>query len=76
MAARKKKKKRAAARRGKAVQLNVVVGSKVKEAIKAKGLRASGDIVEAVNAEVLGMLGKAVERCVDNKRGTVRPYDL
>ena len=77
MAARKKKKgKRKAAPRRKAVALNVVVGSKVKEAIKSHGVRCSGDMVEALNAHVLGILDGAVARCQANNRGTVRPQDL
>ena len=78
MAARRKKKKakRTATRRRKPAQLNVVVGSKVKEAIKAHGVRCSGDMVEALNAHVLGVIDTAVARCEANKRGTVRPQDL
>lgn len=73
MAARKKK--RAAARK-KAPALNVVVGSKVKEAIKGTGYRCSGDLVDALNAKVHEMLEGAVARCEANNRGTVRPQDL
>lgn len=77
MAARRKKKaKKKAPRRRKAANLNVVVGSKVKEAIKAHGVRCSGDMVEALNAHVLGILDGAVARCQSNNRGTVRPHDL
>ena len=74
MAARKKKKKKKAGR--KATGLNLVVGSKVKEAIKATGYRCSGDLIESLNGEVHALLKNAVQRCADNKRGTVRPYDL
>ncbi|MEZ6006232.1 MAG: hypothetical protein R3F05_00485 [Planctomycetota bacterium] len=80
MAARKKKtakKKAAKASRGKkAANLNVVVGSKVKEAIKSHGVRCSGELVEALNGHVLGILSGAVARCKANNRGTVRPQDL
>lgn len=77
MAARRKKKaKKKAPRRKKAAALNVVVGSKVKEAIKSHGVRCSGDMVEALNAHVLGILDGAVARCQANNRGTVRPQDL
>ena len=74
MAARKKKKK--AAPRRKAPASNVVVGSKVKEAIKGTGYRCSGDLVDALNAKVHDMLSGAVARCAANNRGTVRPQDL
>ena len=83
MAARKKKtakkktaKKKAAKGGKKAGGLNVVVGSKVKESIKKQGVRCSGELVEALNAHVLGVLNGAVARCRANNRGTVRPQDL
>ena len=77
MAARKKKKAKARARRTKkAPALNVVVGSKVKESVKAHGIRCSGDLVEALNAHVQDTISKAVARAQANKRGTVRPQDL
>ncbi len=76
MAARKKKTKRKASGRGKKATLNVVVGSKVKEAVKSHGVRCSGDLIEALNGKVLGILADAVGRCEANRRGTVRPQDL
>lgn len=76
MAARKKKKKRAASRAKKAPALNLVVGSKVKEAIKGSGYRCSGDLVDALNSHVHQILSGAVTRCQSNNRGTVRPQDL
>ncbi len=75
MAARKKSKKKGA-RRSKKPALNVVVGSKVKEAVKGHGVRCSGDLVEALNGKVIAMLSDAVARCEANRRGTVRPQDL
>ena len=74
MAARKKKKK--ARRSPKKAAANVVVGSKVKEAVKSNGIRCSGDLVEALNAHVHGVIKAAVSRAKANKRGTVRPQDL
>ena len=78
MAARKKKKKKARARRTtkKAAAPNVVVGSKVKESVKAHGIRCSGDLIESLNAEVHKLIDSAVARAKGNKRGTVRPHDL
>ena len=76
MAARKKKAKRKSSGRGRKPALNVVVGSKVKEAVKGHGVRCSGDLVEALNGKVIAMLGDAVARCEANRRGTVRPQDL
>ena len=75
MAARRKKKAKAR-RSSKKAAANVVVGSKVKEAIKSNGVRCSGDLVDALNEKVHALLDDAVSRCVANKRGTVRPQDL
>ena len=55
---------------------NMVVASKVKEAVRGAGLRASGDLVDAVSVAVGGMLKSAMARCKENGRGTVRPHDL
>jgi histone H3/H4 len=74
MAAKKKAKARAAKKGSTTV--NVVVGSKVKEAVKRNGVRCSGDLVEALNVHVQGVLKAAVARAKANKRGTVRPQDL
>lgn len=54
----------------------VVVGSKVKDAIKAKGCQSSGDLVEAISDKVHDMIVAAIERAKANGRATVRPYDL
>ncbi len=55
---------------------NLVVGSKVKDAVRGAGVRAAGDLVEAVSAQVGSMLKNAIGRCKANGRGTVRPHDL
>ena len=54
----------------------VVVGSKVKEVIRAAGLRSDGELVPAVSEKVHDLLEAAIERATLNKRGTVRPMDL
>ncbi len=54
----------------------LVVGSKVKAYIKAKGLHTSGDAVEALSKKVEAMLDAAAERTQANKRSTVKPQDL
>jgi len=54
----------------------VVVGSKLKDAVKEKGCQSSGDLVEAVSEKVHDMITAAVERAKQNGRATVRPYDL
>ncbi|MCC7138655.1 MAG: hypothetical protein IT460_09550 [Planctomycetes bacterium] len=55
---------------------NMVVASKVKDAVRGAGVRAAGDLVDAVNAAVGGLLKAAIGRCKANGRGTVRPQDL
>jgi histone H3/H4 len=70
----KKTAKRAAS---KAASLsNVVVASKVKDAIKSADVRMSSDFPEALNAEVQELIDKAAQRAKDNGRSTVRPSDL
>ena len=54
----------------------LVVGSKVKNYMRDKGVKSSGDLVEAVSAKVYQLLDAAVERARENKRSTVRPCDL
>jgi hypothetical protein len=54
----------------------VVVASRVKELVRAKKLRADGDLPEAVNAKVIALINAAICRAQGNKRGTVRPHDL
>jgi len=54
----------------------LAVTSRVKEYIKAKGLRSDGDLDTAVSEMIAAKLDKAVQRCKDNGRQTVRPADL
>jgi len=54
----------------------LVVGSKVKAYIKAKGCHTSGDAIGALSAKVEAILDAGVERCKGNKRSTVKPQDL
>jgi len=54
----------------------LVVSSKVKNYIKAKGLHSSSSLAEGLSAEVAAMLDKAIKRCQSNKRSTVRSEDL
>ena len=55
---------------------NLVVGSKIKDAVRAAGVRAAGDLVDGVSAAVSKMMAGAIARCKANGRGTVRPHDL
>ncbi len=55
---------------------NVIVTSKVKEAVKGLDLRLSSDVPDALNAKVHEMLKAGAERAKENGRSTLRPYDL
>lgn len=54
----------------------VVVGSKVKDVVRNAGLRSDGELVQAVSDKVHDIIEEAIARAQENKRGTVRPYDL
>ncbi|MCD6576114.1 MAG: NFYB/HAP3 family transcription factor subunit [Nanoarchaeota archaeon] len=54
----------------------LVVGSKVKDYVKSKGLNSSGDLVEALSKKVERLLNEAAERTKANGRKTMRPEDL
>ncbi len=54
----------------------LVVGSKVKEAVKGNDLNMAGDFVEGLSKEVGSIVNKAAERCKANGRKTLRACDL
>lgn len=54
----------------------LVVGSKVKDAVKAAGCNTGGDFAEALSASVAAQITKAVARCKANGRKTVRAEDV
>jgi len=54
----------------------LVVGSKVRNHIKAKKVMMSGELLAALNCKVGCILDAAVERAQANKRKTVKPQDL
>lgn len=54
----------------------LAVTSRVKDYIKEKGLRSDGELDTAVNSLISEALDKAVKRCKENGRQTVRPSDL
>ena len=54
----------------------LVVGSKVKAVIKAKGCNTAGDFLPAVSKELKGLIEKAILRTKANGRKTVRGADL
>jgi hypothetical protein len=55
---------------------NVVVASKVKEAIRGQDVRMSSEFVDALNEHVNEVIARATERAKSNGRSTVRPGDL
>jgi hypothetical protein len=67
--------KKAAAKKNESKEI-LVVGSKMKDVVKAAGCMSSGDLIEAVSNHVHMMLTSATARAKDNGRSTVRPYDL
>ena len=54
----------------------LLVGSKVKAAIKSGGCNTSGDALEGLNAVVAWYIEQATKRAKANGRKTVRPHDF
>lgn len=54
----------------------LVVGTKVKDVVKAAGLQSSGELIEAISGRVHELLGHAIQRASGNGRKTVRAHDL
>jgi len=55
---------------------SLVVGSKVKDAVKVAGCNCAGDLTDALSTEVAGLITKAAGRAKANGRKTVRAADL
>lgn len=55
---------------------NVIVTSKVKEAVKSLDLRLSSDVPDALNEKVHDLLKAAANRAKENGRSTLRASDL
>ena len=55
---------------------SLVVGSKVKDAIKAQDCNTAGDAVDALSEKVAWYIKKAAERAKANGRKTVRAVDF
>lgn len=54
----------------------VIVGSKMKDAIRSSGCNVAGDAIEFLNEKVHALLQGAVARAKENGRKTVRGYDF
>ncbi len=55
---------------------DLVVQSKVKEAVKGLDMRMSGELPDALDAKVKELLAAAAARAKANKKGTIQPHDL
>ena len=54
----------------------LLVGSKVKAAIKGAGCNTGGDAVDGLNAWVYWLIDQATQRAAANGRKTVRAHDF
>jgi histone H3/H4 len=54
----------------------VLVGSKVKAAIKSAGCNTAGDALEGLNAWAYWLIAQAAKRAKANGRKTVRAHDF
>lgn len=54
----------------------LIVGSKMKDAIRSAGCNVSGDAIEYLNDKVHAIIADAVKRAKENGRKTVRGYDF
>ena len=54
----------------------LLVGSKVKAALKESGCNVAGDALDGLNAYVHWLVGQAAERASQNGRKTVRSHDF
>ena len=54
----------------------LIIGSKMKDAIRKNNCNVSSDVIEALSARVHEMIGEAVTRCKSTGRKTVRGYDF
>ncbi len=74
--AKKKVAKKKAGRKKSMGQEPLIVASKIKAYIKAKGLMTASDSLGAINAKVCALIDEAAERTTSNRRSTVKPQDL
>ena len=72
----KKAKKKSASKGKKKTVDTLIVGSKVKAAIKESGCMTSGELLESLNGRVHEMIASACDRAQNNKRSTVRAHDI
>ena len=71
-----KKKKKKAKGGGKKQQEILLVGSKVREAVRSKDCNFGGDAIEGLNMWVHWLIEQATARAAANGRKTVRAHDF
>lgn len=69
------KKAKKAAKASKSTEM-LLVGSKTKDALRAKGCNVSGDALDSLNQVVYWYVEQAAARATANGRKTVRGYDF
>lgn len=69
-------KAKKAGKAAKKSQEILIVGSKMKDAIRSAGCNVAGDAIEHLNAKVHAMIENAVSRAQANGRKTLRGYDF
>jgi hypothetical protein len=73
--AKAKNGKKAAAKKSASKEM-LLVGSKVKAAIKDADCNTAGDALDGLNAWVHWLIGQATQRASQNGRKTVRAHDF
>ena len=71
-----KGKKGAAKGKGGGKKEILIVGSKMKDAIRNSGCNVAGDAIEFLSEHVHEIIANAVKRAQENGRKTVRGYDF
>ena len=74
--AKAKAKKKAAPKKAAKKGEVLLVGSKVKQAIKDAGCNTGGDAIDGLNGWVHWLIGQATARAGANSRKTVRAHDF
>lgn len=54
----------------------LVVASKVRNYLKSKNVKMSGELIEGLNKKVMWLLDSAAMRAQSNKRATVKAHDV
>ena len=72
----KAKKKPAKRKTKKKTQEVLLVGSKVKAAIKSADCNTGGDAIQGLNDWVYWLIDQGTKRAIANKRKTVRAHDF